>query len=77
MSNTVLADSDIVSDFMAVFVRHGHLHSAEPADSGGWSVRRTSSTRPTTLTSEQIEELVMDHLITAFAARGLAADLDL
>ncbi|WP_395297253.1 hypothetical protein ACF9IK_30310 [Kitasatospora hibisci] len=76
MSTTVLADRDIVADFVAVLARHHHLHSAEPLGDGRWKVRRTVGGALEILSSEQTEELVMDHLIAAFAARGLASDDD-
>ncbi|MFJ4676917.1 hypothetical protein [Kitasatospora sp. NPDC088783] len=72
MSTTVLTDQDIVSDFMTVLVAHRHLHTAEQLGDGRWRVRRTGTGRPEFLTADQVEELVMDHVIGAFAARGLA-----
>ncbi|KQV20897.1 MULTISPECIES: hypothetical protein [unclassified Kitasatospora] len=76
MSTTVLADRDIVADFVAVLAQHRHVHSAEPLGDGRWKVRRRCATSAEILTSEQTEELVMDHLIAAFAARGLASSYD-
>ncbi|MFD0561824.1 hypothetical protein ACFQ2M_07090 [Kitasatospora saccharophila] len=72
MSTAVIADRDIVSDFVTVLVTHRHLHTAEQLGGGRWRVRRTGSERPELLTADQVEELVMDHVISAFAARGLA-----
>ncbi|MFJ7279828.1 hypothetical protein [Kitasatospora sp. NPDC098663] len=74
MSNIVLADRDIVGDFLAVLARYHHVQSAEPLGDGRWRVRRTVGGADEVLNSEQTEELVMDHLIGALAARGLAAD---
>ncbi|GJF32602.1 hypothetical protein KNE206_53020 [Kitasatospora sp. NE20-6] len=75
MSNPVLAAHDIVSDFMVVLTRHRYIISAESAGDGCWKVRRTGTSPVELLTSGQVEELVMDHLISAFAAQGLS-DLD-
>ncbi|MGW2539538.1 hypothetical protein ACWC5I_01350 [Kitasatospora sp. NPDC001574] len=72
MSNAVLADTDLVADFLTVLANRGHIHSATPEGNGAWTVRRTASGRAQRLTSDQVEELVMDHLAVAFAARGLA-----
>ncbi|GAA2266949.1 hypothetical protein GCM10010430_60110 [Kitasatospora cystarginea] len=72
MSTAVLADRDIVADFVAVLAHHRHLHSAEPLGDGRWRVRRTGTGSAEILSSDQTEEMVMDHLIAAFAARGLA-----
>ncbi|MGW2542614.1 hypothetical protein ACWC5I_17480 [Kitasatospora sp. NPDC001574] len=78
MSTTaVLADHDIVSDFMSVLAAHRHLHTAEQQEDGRWKVRRTSTAPVELLAGDQVEELVMEHLIAAFAAHGLASeDLD-
>ncbi|MFJ9446468.1 hypothetical protein ACIRRH_32100 [Kitasatospora sp. NPDC101235] len=73
MSTTVLADHDLVADFVAVLVRHRHIGSARPLGDGRWEVRRSGEGPAETLSSEQAEELVMDHLISEFAARGLAS----
>ncbi|MFC9331421.1 hypothetical protein [Kitasatospora sp. NPDC057015] len=74
MSTAVLADRDIVSDFMTVLTSHRHLHTAEQVGDGRWRVRRTGSSPTELLSGDQVEELVMDHLIAAFAAHGLADD---
>ncbi|MFF2956990.1 hypothetical protein ACFVVU_37325 [Kitasatospora sp. NPDC057965] len=74
MSNAVLADLDLLSDFMAVLVRHGHIHDADAIGHGRWAVRHSAGGPKTPLSAEQVEELVMDHLISALAARGLAND---
>ncbi|MCX4758710.1 hypothetical protein [Kitasatospora purpeofusca] len=74
MSNAVLADTDLVADFLTVLASRGHLHSATPAGEGRWTVRRTANSQAQQLTSDQVEELVMDHLAVAFAARGLTND---
>ncbi|MGW3228664.1 hypothetical protein [Kitasatospora sp. NPDC001095] len=76
MSTTVLADRDIVADFMAVLARHHHVHSAQSLGDGRWKVRRTVGGPVEILSGGQTEELVMDHLISALAARGLAGDDD-
>ncbi|GLW58713.1 hypothetical protein [Kitasatospora phosalacinea] len=77
MSTAVLADQDIVSDFMTVLVAHRHLQAAAQLGGGRWRVRRTGTGQGEVLTADQVEELVMDHVISAFAARGLAdADAD-
>ncbi|MER7701578.1 hypothetical protein ABTX81_01580 [Kitasatospora sp. NPDC097605] len=73
MSATVLADRDLVADFVAVLVRHDHIRSARPLGDGRWEVRRSVEGPVETLSGEQTEELVMDHLISEFAARGLAS----
>ncbi|MFF2657326.1 hypothetical protein ACFVUH_08165 [Kitasatospora sp. NPDC058032] len=75
MSTTaVLADHDIVSDFMHVLADHCHLHTAEQQEDGRWKVRRTGTAPVEVLAGDQVEELVMEHLIAAFAAHGLADD---
>ncbi|MFD7645986.1 hypothetical protein ACFV4P_35735 [Kitasatospora sp. NPDC059795] len=71
MSTAVLSNRDIVSDFMSVLVAHHRLHTAEQAGNGRWRVRRTGACQAELLTVDQVEELVMDHLISVFAARGL------
>ncbi|MFE4516364.1 hypothetical protein ACFRMQ_19460 [Kitasatospora sp. NPDC056783] len=74
MSTTVLADRDLVADFMAVLVRHYHISSAQMLGDGQWEVRRSAGGPVETLSSEQAEKLVMDHLISEFVACGLASD---
>ncbi|MGW3183236.1 hypothetical protein ACWDD9_28570 [Kitasatospora sp. NPDC001119] len=73
MSTTVLADRDLVADFMAVLVRHHHIHRAQLLGDGRWEVRRSAGGPVETLNGEQAEKVVMDHLISEFAARGLAS----
>ncbi|MFF2041901.1 hypothetical protein ACFVVX_15845 [Kitasatospora sp. NPDC058170] len=74
MNNAVFADTDLVGDFLTVLASRGHIHSATLAGDGRWTVRRTANSQAQSLTSDQVEELVMDHLVVAFAARGLAND---
>ncbi|MFF2545155.1 hypothetical protein ACFVUY_21640 [Kitasatospora sp. NPDC058063] len=73
MSTTVLADRNLVADFMAVLVRHHHISSAQLLGNGRWEVRRSADGPVEPLSGEQAEKLVMDHLISEFAARGLAS----
>ncbi|MFB7677053.1 hypothetical protein ACFC26_37190 [Kitasatospora purpeofusca] len=77
MPSSVLADRDIVSDFITVLTAHGRIHACEEVGDGRWKIRRTTSGPAEVLSSEAVEELLMDHLIAAVAARGLASeDLD-
>ena len=46
---TTPATTAEVETWLAVLVRHGHLHRAEPAPNCSWTVQRGQTSRPWTL----------------------------